>query len=80
MATTRTAPRFLVVNPMTAGTQGVYWASRKSANEAKEEQRLSGNWVVMTEKQWNDYLPKGNSCETEEEQRALVSKIIGYDY
>jgi hypothetical protein len=81
MTTTRTATRFIVVNPMTAGEQGGAWASKKSAAEARDEQRLSSEWVVMTEKQWAKFLGQcQNPAMVEAEQRALVSKIVGYYY
>ncbi|GAC1604374.1 MAG: hypothetical protein NVS3B25_33590 [Hymenobacter sp.] len=79
--TTRPATRFTIVNPMTAGEQSGVWASKKAAAEARDEQRLSGEWVVMTEKQWSKFL---GQCQkpglTEGEQRTLVSSIVGYDY
>lgn len=66
---------------MTAGEHGSACGSKKLAMELLEEARLSSQWVVMTEKQWNKFL---GQCQkpglVEAEQRALVSKIVGYDY
>ncbi|GGG60973.1 hypothetical protein GCM10011378_41230 [Hymenobacter glacieicola] len=79
MNKSKTETRYVCVNPMTAAEGSIRFAKRKDAKSAWEN--MPSQWVVMTERQWIKYLAQ---CQrpgiTEPEQRALVSKIVGYDY